>query len=805
MTTLFTGVVESRKDPLKLGRCKVRIVGLHSPKLSDLSTEDLPWAIPMTQITSASVSGIGLSPIGVVEGSWVIVFFADGEEYQQPIMIGSLPGMPLAPTQSITSQGQAATPGGQAELDTSLKGAESEDTSSPSKVEPPIPENPNDTDLFLGSLTKADYEKLCNTIGFKESGNVYNTVNSIGFLGRFQFGYGFLLDNKYIKTHKGTNKKTLEDDSNWTGKDGMTSQTAFLASKPVQDKLMEAMCRNNYRILGITPSTPKEKTCGLLMAAHLAGAVGVKNWMDGKPTKDAYGTSADAYYKIGYGCLTNAVPGEKPTTENKNDKDITADKTPAQIDNMKKGVGIPQPSPSNPSGMEASIGFRDVSGKYPKSSHLNEPDTNRLSRNQKTKETIVASKTSERMTGNSFGNSNSGTWDQPQNPYNAKYPFNHVLETESGHVIEYDDTPGAERVHVYHTSGTFIEIDANGTLVSRVKGNNYQIIDNDGYIAVSGQCIVNVSGDSTLCVLGNLHAQVTGKVNVTSEDDVNMSSQKNITLQSEQNIQMQCKDFVVAADSASFNIKQKYDVLAGSNINLDGAAVYTQSKTAAPKPFKNGTWNVFNPSNVIKFPQPTARETEESVGLEGLSKTDLRTQGYNPENPAAAPEPIKMTEPAPTLAPSTPPEGCESLVEPISNSVKLSINYTVGKVLVGSAKPDTIVAQHGKSAAKIACSLKKICIQVLEPLLEKYGSKMIITSTLRRSPNKYSQKNKDGTLKMPPSKHELGQAVDMQFSDCKNYNDYVVRAKEVAALVKCDFFLLENDKGTTWIHIQHNS
>jgi hypothetical protein len=69
MNNIYTGVVEDRKgDPLKLGRCKVRIFGLHHPDASLLKTDDLPWASILHQPTSAAVSGVGHSPTGIVEG-----------------------------------------------------------------------------------------------------------------------------------------------------------------------------------------------------------------------------------------------------------------------------------------------------------------------------------------------------------------------------------------------------------------------------------------------------------------------------------------------------------------------------------------------------------------------------------------------------------------------------------------------------------------------------------------------------------------------------------------------------------------
>lgn len=89
----YTGCVENRLDPLKLGRCQVRVVGLHTENKIELPTIDLPWAHPMMPINSASMNGLGWSPTGVVQGSWVIVVFMD-EFQQQPVMLGTIGGIP---------------------------------------------------------------------------------------------------------------------------------------------------------------------------------------------------------------------------------------------------------------------------------------------------------------------------------------------------------------------------------------------------------------------------------------------------------------------------------------------------------------------------------------------------------------------------------------------------------------------------------------------------------------------------------------------------------------------------------------
>ena len=99
------------------------------------------------------------------------------------------------------------------------------------------------------------------------------------------------------------------------------------------------------------------------------------------------------------------------------------------------------------------------------------------------------------------------TWQEPNPRYGGQeegdykaetkstYPFNHVKHTMGGHVLEVDDTPGAERLHAYHKSATFIEIQPDGSAVSRITGDNYQIFSKDNNVTVIGNCNISVVGD----------------------------------------------------------------------------------------------------------------------------------------------------------------------------------------------------------------------------------------------------------------------------------------------------------------------
>ena len=93
---------------------------------------------------------------------------------------------------------------------------------------------------------------------------------------------------------------------------------------------------------------------------------------------------------------------------------------------------------------------------------------------------------------------------EPASPYAAKYPYNKVLQTESGHFVELDDTPGQERLHVFHKSGTYTEIDKDGQKVDKVIGNHLEIVLGDQTVTIRGNVDIKVDGNYTLNVDGNI-------------------------------------------------------------------------------------------------------------------------------------------------------------------------------------------------------------------------------------------------------------------------------------------------------------
>ena len=136
-------------------------------------------------------------------------------------------------------------------------------------------------------------------------------------------------------------------------------------------------------------------------------------------------------------------------------------------------------------------GFTDPNAKYPTKEYAGSSDTNKLAQGDP-RGTIVQVKNDTRMKGAKLPGGDA--WDQPESAFRGAYPYNKVTQTESGHVIEIDDTPGSERLHVYHRSGTFIEIDGNGSVIKRAVGSSYEIIDKNGKIAIAGRADISING-----------------------------------------------------------------------------------------------------------------------------------------------------------------------------------------------------------------------------------------------------------------------------------------------------------------------
>ena len=121
--------------------------------------------------------------------------------------------------------------------------------------------------------------------------------------------------------------------------------------------------------------------------------------------------------------------------------------------------------------------------------------------------------------------------------YSTSYPHNHVFESESGHIKEYDDTKDSTRIHEYHRSGTFYEIDHDGNKHTRIVGNKYEIIAGTNFVNIKGDvnltidsnCKTYIKGDWDIQVDGNKSELIRGNHSETIQGDQSSTVIKNVT------------------------------------------------------------------------------------------------------------------------------------------------------------------------------------------------------------------------------------------------------------------------------------
>lgn len=181
-------------------------------------------------------------------------------------------------------------------------------------------------------------------------------------------------------------------------------------------------------------------------------------------------------------------------------------------------------------------GFSDPSKSLPTEEYKNESSISRLARNEKIDNTIVK-----------FKNDNKTTWQQndvsieePDSSYNAQYPYNRVIETPGGVIIEYDSTPSNKRIHFFHPSGAYEEINNEGMRVKKTIASDYEIILEDKYLYVKGNLSIKVDGNSSIEVDGNSSIITKGNSIVKAEgilqveaESVQLSGTTNMTITGE--------------------------------------------------------------------------------------------------------------------------------------------------------------------------------------------------------------------------------------------------------------------------------
>ena len=635
---LYQGVVENRLDPLKLGRCQVRVVGIHTHDKSRLPTDDLPWAYPMQPVTSAAMSGIGHSPVGPVEGTWVVVMFRD-DDMQYPVMLGTIGGIPQTPTPVdqdapgilLKSDPTGTTPSADPTVPSDVVGSNTNEqvpvatqagATGATTVTTDIPTDPPPEFKTLRDQRKKSIQALlaaCDKFGIT-SREVKCSILAMaggesGYIPADE-GYSYSetsLKSVFYTTFTKKHPEKAAEYARWKGSredffnfvyapenngSGLGNTQPGDGGKYYGRGLTGITGRYAYGYYGNKIGVDLLANPGLLSSdlSVSAQASAMMIWDNTKKkfknvsetanpdyfyaAKRAQGKDANEegaarrlrYYEYFYG---NKVPSS-----------FTEDKSaaPAGPSSDSSASGGSSAGPSSTGA--GSVGFKDPNNKYPLKSFINEPDTNRLARGI-TAGTIVPIKDSMRVAGISKA-LGQGTFEEPVSSFGAKYPYNHVFESESGHVQEFDDTPGHERIHTYHRKGTFTEVDPNGTEVHHIVGDSYTIIDRNGCIYIAGEVNLTVDGNINILSQSTVNLEVTGDANIQVGNnatigvakDTNMVVGGNMNLQVDETLNI--KAHLINMESATnFNIKSTVSLNeTAANINVDATSVLNETASS---------------------------------------------------------------------------------------------------------------------------------------------------------------------------------------------------------------------------------
>jgi hypothetical protein len=409
--TWWQGVVEDRNDPMKLGRCRVRIFGYHTDDKNDISVAQLPWATMMQPTTSAAMNGIGTTPTGPVEGTWVVGFFRDGNNAQEPVIMGTV--------------------GGQHELS----------------------------------------HKKDPSIGFNDPKGKYPRDEYIG-----------------------------EPDTNRLARG--------IAKFPL----------------------------------------GAKNGEDAKSLAYKRKTRRRGDPQRGFDLTNTGVP-----------KAVAGDMT----------TSVPNTSNTNPKVSDAPwYTAWDGDANHYVNKYWNEPNPRYGGTTDSDTDYLKSAATI---------NTSTGKLDPEDGMISSLYPYNHVRVSESGHVEEWDDTPGSERLHRYHKTGTFEEIQPDGSRVVKVVANDYEIVAGSKNVSIEGVCNLTIVGDAKVLYRGDLVQEVVGdyhlhvggemRTKIIGNDTKEVMVNRKIVINGEDDLFVAKNQVINIADNLTYTVNKNLSETVKGNVD----------------------------------------------------------------------------------------------------------------------------------------------------------------------------------------------------------------------------------------------
>jgi len=151
------------------------------------------------------------------------------------------------------------------------------------------------------------------------------------------------------------------------------------------------------------------------------------------------------------------------------------------------------------------------------------------------------------------------TWSEPSPAYGARYPYNRVISTAK-HSIEIDDTPGAERIMIYHNEGSYVQIDSRGSTTHKSVGDKYEINDRQQHVYVGGPSMVTINSDAYVYVRGNKTEEIEGDYNMIVRGNAQFGVGGSFFVNASDQLQMRAADVMLDANVSTLEIFGKKEI-----------------------------------------------------------------------------------------------------------------------------------------------------------------------------------------------------------------------------------------------------
>lgn len=529
----FIGVVENNIDERLEGRVQVRAFGIHGTN-QEIPTTDLPWA---TLIIGSHDVNFTVPPLN----AWVFGFFLDGRAAQQPFVLG------LIPTQFTQINDPAVSGWGVAignTVDVNAQGSRSQDFGQPTLSRLARAEDLEETYLLPLEATRVKNIPIAG-------GGAY-----LGSMGNMGVAGGDTAPDADIVPVNLPVPASEADGVSAYGKQALDAAVTHGVPPDLYFRMISQ--ESAWNPTAVSPVGARGLTQVMSNTAADPG-YGVTpmpaDWQNDTQAQLNFGAQylramydkfgswdlALAAYNAGAGSVssTGGIPNN---TETQN-----------YVSNIFGGWQ----SAGSPTG-----GLSDrYSGLVGTSTDSGTPGG-----------FTPISSTSSASSTTSSSPSGQATWDEPSVAYNAEYPYNRVIETGSGHVIELDDSPGGERIMIYHRNGSYIQMSPTTTTIKSPR-DTYNVNEKNYHMYVGGTNVITIDGDCHILVKGNKIEEIMGNYQqiIHGNHSVGVAGQMNMN-GGEQG-QIRAANLVLESNVENLNIKT------GKSIRFEsGETIHFKSK-----------------------------------------------------------------------------------------------------------------------------------------------------------------------------------------------------------------------------------